>query len=193
MQVILQQEILALGHEGDVVKVAGGYANNFLIPKGLAVLATPGNLKQLEQKRSGIAKRQAALRAEAAGEAAKIDGKTVTIIAKVGEGGRLYGSITSKDIASAIEAQLGIAVDRKRLDVTEAIKRAGDVTVKVRLYPEVEATVTVTVAGEAAPAGEMASVEDYAEAAEAVEGSEAAAAEESEEAGDTEEAGESEA
>jgi len=152
MQIILQAEVPSLGREGDIVKVAGGYANNYLIPKGLAVLATPGNLKQLEQRRSAISKREAVIRGEAEGQAAKLEGKSVTITAKAGAEGRLYGSITTKDIAAAIEEGLGVAVDRRRIEPSEPIKRAGDVTVKIKLYPEVEAAVLVKVLSDTAEA-----------------------------------------
>lgn len=145
MQVILQTEVPSLGREGDVIKVAGGYANNYLLPKGLAILATPGNLKQLELRRAVIAKREAVVRGEAEGHAAKLEGKSVTITAKAGTEGRLYGSITTKDIAAAIEDGLGVAVDRRRIEPSDPIKHAGDATVRVKFYPGVEASVTIKV------------------------------------------------
>jgi len=149
MEVILQSEVPALGREGDVVNVAGGYANNYLIPKGLAVIATSGNLKQLELRRAVISKREAVIRAEALGQVAKLEGKTVVIQAKTGPEGRLYGSITTKDIAAAIEEGLGVVVDKRRIEITEPIKKAGKVTIKVKLFPEVEASVEVSVAPDA--------------------------------------------
>ena len=173
MQVILQAEVPALGREGDVVKVAGGYANNYLIPKGLAVIATPGNLKQLEFRRAVIAKREAVIRGEAQEQAAKLEGKSVTISAKAGAEGRLYGSVTTKDIAAAIEAGLGVTIDKRRIEPAEPIKRAGNVTVKIKLFSEVEASVEVKIApefveGEAAESevsDEAAPVEPEADAA----------------------------
>ena len=158
MQVILQAEVPALGREGDVVKVAGGYANNYLIPKGLAIIATPGNLKQLELRRALIAKREAVIRGEAAEQAAKLEGKSVTISAKAGAEGRLYGSVTTKDIAAAIEADLGVAIDKRRIEPAEPIKQAGDVTIKIKLFSDVEASLEIKIAPEIVE-GEVAEVE----------------------------------
>ncbi|MDP1808643.1 MAG: 50S ribosomal protein L9 [Actinomycetota bacterium] len=152
MQVILQAEVPSLGREGDIIKVAGGYANNYLIPKGLAVLATPGNLKQLELRRTVIVKREAIVRGEAEAHAAKLEGKSVTITAKAGAEGRLYGSITTKDMAAAIEDGLGVAVDRRRIEPSDPIKQAGDVTVKIKFYPGVEASVVIKVISDMAEA-----------------------------------------
>lgn len=169
MQVILRTEVPSLGREGDIVKVAGGYGNNYLIPKGMAVIATPGNLKQLKQRRAVIAKREAVVRAEAQEQAAKLEGKSVTIPAKAGAEGRLYGSITMKDIAAAIEESLGVAVDKRRIEPSDPIKQAGDVMVRIKLYPEVEASVEIKVVpelveGEASEA-QAAEIKTTAEAA----------------------------
>jgi len=173
MQVILQAEVPSLGREGDIIKVAGGYANNYLIPKGLAVLATPGNLKQLELKRTAIAKREGVVRGEAEAYAAKLEGKSVSITAKAGAEGRLYGSITTKDMAAAIEDGLGVAVDRRRIEPSDAIKQAGDVTVKIKFYPGVEASVVIKVISDMAEAEiadpemvQAATIEDETEVAE---------------------------
>jgi len=165
MQVILQKEVQSLGREGDVVKVAGGYANNFLIPKGLAIMATAGNLKQLEQRRSSIAKREVALKSDAEAEAAKLEGKSVTITVKAGAEGRLYGSITTKDIAAAIEEQLGLAVDRRRIEHSHPIKQTGNFMLKVKLYPEVEPVVEVKVRSDQAEPEAMAAEAESVEAA----------------------------
>ena len=148
MQIILTKEVPSLGGEGDVVKVAHGYATNYLIPNGLAIIATSGNLKQLEHKRESINKRRVALKAQAEEEKSKIHEKSVTIIAKAGEEGRLYGSITTKDMAAAIEKDLGLEVDRRRIDPTHPIKQAGETTITIKLYPEVEAQVTIKVESE---------------------------------------------
>ncbi len=148
MQIILTKEVPSLGGEGDVVKVAQGYATNYLIPNGLAVIATSGNLKQLEHKRESINKRRVALKAQAEEEKSKIHEKKVTIIAKAGEEGRLYGSITTKDMAAAIEKDLGLEVDRRRIEPNHPIKQIGDTTIKIRLYPEVEAKVLIKVESE---------------------------------------------
>ena len=148
MQIILTKEVPSLGGEGDVVKVAQGYATNYLIPNGLAIIATSGTLKQLENKRESINKRRSALKAQAEEEKSKIHEKKITIIAKAGEEGRLYGSITTKDMAAAIEKDLGLEVDRRRIEPTHPIKRIGDTIIKIKLYPEVEASVTIKVESE---------------------------------------------
>lgn len=148
MQIILTKEVPSLGREGDILKVAQGYANNYLIPNGFAVAATSGNLKQLEERRSGIKKRQEALLAEAEAQKAKIHEKSLTLIVKAGAEGRLYGSITTKDMAEAIEKDLGLAVDRRRIEPSDSIKEVGEVTIKLKLYPGVEASVLVKVVPE---------------------------------------------
>lgn len=145
MEVILQKEVPMLGKEGDIVKVAAGYANNYLLPRGLAVRATSGNLKQLEAKRALMAKKEATARAEAEGLAKQVEGKKVRIEVRAGEGGKLYGSVTSKDVAEAVSSQLKIAVDKRQLEMAEHIKEAGAHEIKVRFYPEVEVSLTAEV------------------------------------------------
>lgn len=149
MEVILRQAVPSLGKEGDVVRVAHGYANNYLIPRGMAVLATRGELKQLEQRRTAIERREAAARSEAQTVADRLSGKTIDISVKVGEEGRLFGSVTPKDIAAAIKEQLQMDVDRRNIDVSEHIKEAGSHEATIHVYPGVEAKITVNVAGEA--------------------------------------------
>lgn len=158
MEVILQQAIEALGREGEVVKVAPGYANNFLIPKGLAVMATRGNLKQLEQKRAGIEKREGETRTAAAEIAKKFDGKSVTIRAKAGAEGQLYGSVTTKDIAAAMSEDFGVEIDKKQIIPADPIKEAGEVDIRVRLHPDVEGALVVKVVADIAEASGPAAV-----------------------------------
>ncbi len=148
MEIILQEEVPALGREGDIVDVARGYANNYLIPKGMAVQATRGNRKQLELKGVGIEKRHKEARSEAQALADKLTDKSVTITAKAGEEGRLYGSVTVKDIAEAIQADFGIEVDKRRIVPGDPIKKAGEVTIRVRLQSDVEASLVVNVIAE---------------------------------------------
>jgi large subunit ribosomal protein L9 len=169
VEVILQEEVPALGREGDVVKVAPGYANNYLIPRGVAVMATRGNLKQLEQKRAGIEKRHAAAQAETQALADKFAGRSVTITARAGEEGRLYGSVTTADIAAAIQDNFGVEVDRRRIVPADPIKEAGEVTVKIRLQAEVEATLTVKVVAETTGESAEATEKVVEEPAETVE------------------------
>jgi large subunit ribosomal protein L9 len=194
MKVILLDEVKGKGSEGDVIDVARGFAHNFLIPRKLAVEATPGNLKQLEARRANIEKRAAKNLAEAEAIKALIDGKAVTIEAKAGEEGRLFGSVTSLMIEDAILEQLDATVDRKKMGIAGHIKDLGEHEIQVRISHEVSAIVTVTVvpeggelaedtvarileeeaqaeaaAEEAAAAGAAAEVEVAAEAEEATE------------------------
>jgi len=145
MKVILKEPVGGLGRTGDVVDVKDGYARNYLIPRELAVKATPGALKEWEQKRVVIEKKEAQERAEFEAIAGKINEKEVTVEAKAGEEGKLYGSVTSKEVASAIKDQLGIEVDRKKIELGVTIKDLGTYRALVRLYPGVDATVQVNV------------------------------------------------
>ena len=148
MKVILQTELRGKGGEGDVIDVADGYANNWLFPQRIAIRATEGNLKQLEQKRNNIAKREAVRVSDAESFKEKIEGKTVRVIAKVGDEGQLYGSVTAAQVADAAMEQLGIELDRKRIEV-KSIKVAGIHPVTVNLYRQIEATIYVDVNDEA--------------------------------------------
>ena len=162
MKVILLGEIRGKGGEGDVVDVAQGYAENYLFPKKLAVAATSGNLKQLEQRRNNIAKREAVRIENANALKANLEGKQVTVDAKVGDEGVLFGSVTGAMIADAIQAQLGIEVDRKRVELGKPIKVAGAHEVGISLYRDIRATVTVLVG---VTAEELAAAEAETEAA----------------------------
>ena len=145
MKVILLGELRGKGGEGDIVEVAQGYAENFLFPQKIAQPATPGNIKQLEERRHNIAKREAERFADAEATKAALDGKLVVVDAKIGEEGQLFGSITAAQIAEAIKEQLGVEIDRKRIVRSSSIKTAGRHDVVVDLYREVEAVVTVQV------------------------------------------------
>lgn len=145
MKVILKEAVGGLGKAGEVVNVADGYARNYLVPKDLAVIATPGALKEWEQKRKVIEKREAQERSEAEALAARLNDKEITVEAKAGEEGKLYGSVTSKEVAAAVEEQLKVAVDRKKIEIGLTIKELGTYPVAIRLYPGVEATVKVNV------------------------------------------------
>ncbi len=184
MKVILTQDVEGLGVMGDVVDVAQGYAGNFLIPRKLAVQATPGNLKHWDEKRAFIVKREAATRAEAEELAKQLDGAKIIINAKAGEEGRLYGSVTTKDVAEEIERDLKIEVDRKKIHMPEPIKATGDHEVTIHLYKDVNAKLTVSVVGEggagqaAAPAEATVEAEAEEESAEEAQAPEEASAEE---------------
>ena len=154
MQVILLKELQGRGGEGDVINVARGFANNYLLPQGIAVLATKGNLKQLEQKRSNIEKREETRVEEANALAEKLNELKVRVIAQVGEEGQLFGSVTSAMIAEAIKAEFGIDVDKRRVELKKPIKVVGEYKVTINIYRAISGTVTVVVAGEDAPVQE---------------------------------------
>ena len=174
MKVILLGEIKGKGGEGDVIDVAQGYAENYLFPKKLAVAATKGNLKQLEERRNNIAKREAVRMADANTLKETLEGKQVTVDATVGDEGILFGSVTAAMIADAIKDQLGVEIDRKRVELGKPIKVAGAHQVDVSLYREIRATVKVLVGVTAETAAEETE-EAPAEAAEAAEATEEAA------------------
>jgi len=148
MKVILTQEVKGKGGEGDVVDVARGYAVNFLIPRNMAVEATPGSLKQLDARHGNIEKRELTRTSDADSMAAALEGKTVTVSAKVGEEGRLFGSITGPMIEEAIKEQLSIKVDRRKIDLHGLIKEIGEHVITVQVYREIKADMTVNVIGE---------------------------------------------
>ena len=164
MKVVLLGEIKGKGGEGDVVDVAQGYAENYLFPKKLAVAATKGNLKQLEERRSNIEKREAVRIADANTLKETLEGKSVVVDAKVGDEGVLFGSVTSAMIADAVKAQLGVELDRKRIELGKPIKMAGSHEVAVSLYREIRATLTVLVGVTADKEVEEEAVEETAEA-----------------------------
>lgn len=145
MQVILKKDVKGTGKTGDVVKVSDGYARNMLIPKGLAVEATKANVRSLEKAKAQQAEEEAEKRAEAQKQAELLKGKAVEIKTKSGEGGRLFGSITSKDIAEAMKSQLGIDADKKKIQLDSPIKSMGTFHVTVKLYYEIHAELTVNV------------------------------------------------
>ncbi|MBK9372932.1 MAG: 50S ribosomal protein L9 [Holophagales bacterium] len=144
MKVILTDEVRGLGNRGEVVSVAAGYARNFLLPKELAYLATPGNVKRLEQEKKRYDVSQAKEKDQAATVAKAFEGLTVTVRKKAGEHDAIYGSVTASELAEALAAK-GITVDRRRIDLEEPIKRLGTHTVHVRLHREVVATLNVEV------------------------------------------------
>ena len=148
MKVILLKELKGRGGEGDVIDVAQGFAVNYLLPQGIALKATKGELKQLEQRRGNIEKRELARTTDAATIKEALDGKTVEVTAKVGEEGQLFGSVTPTIIAEAIVEQIGVNIDRKKVDLGRPIKVAGIHQVAVSVYRDIKATINVKVAGE---------------------------------------------
>lgn len=145
MQVILKTDVSKVGQVGDVCKVADGFGRNFLIPQGLAILATPGALKQIGDLKRSETRRQDRARAEMNDLAAKIGRETVSFKARVGETGRLYGSITATDIAEALEAQLGTAVDRRKIVLDDTIRSLGEHSVPIHLMHGIDAMIKVIV------------------------------------------------
>ena len=147
MEVILREDVEKLGTRGQVLKVANGYARNFLLPKRLAVAATESNRKIVEQERQAHLRREAKLKGEAEDLAKMLGGVNVTIAQKAGETDQLFGSVTSKDIAEALEKQ-NFSIDRRKIQLDEPIKQLGDHKVTVRLHREVPVEVTVHVVRE---------------------------------------------
>lgn len=147
MKIILQEEVEKLGRRGEVVEVADGYARNFLLPRKLAIPATGGNLKRLEQIRAQLAKRTASEKASAEQLAQTLNFVSVTIARKAGESDQLFGSVTAADIAEALAAQ-GFNVDKRRIQLDEPIKLIGEYQVTVKLMHDVTSTVKVVVVRE---------------------------------------------
>jgi large subunit ribosomal protein L9 len=145
MKVILNENIETLGHIGDIVKVAPGYARNYLLPKKLAVLATEGNAKALEHtKRQMLYKKNKALES-AKSLSAKLEALSIVLSHKAGEEGKLFGAVTNMDIAAFLKAN-GFDIDRKSIVLADAIKHTGEYSVALKVHPEVTATLKVTVA-----------------------------------------------
>lgn len=145
MKVILLKELKGRGGEGDVVDVAQGFAVNYLLPQGIAVEATKGELKQLEQRRHNIEKRELARTTDAGTIKDALDGKSLKVFAKVGEEGQLFGSITTSMLADAILEQIGVTVDRKKIDLGKAIKTVGKHEITVSVYRDIKAAIEVNV------------------------------------------------
>lgn len=147
MRVILMQDVLHTGKRGEVIDVKPGHARNYLIPQGMALPATPGNMQYFEQQRTKIDAQHAKEREAAAEIAAQIAGTRLTVAKRVGESETLYGSVTATEVAELLEGK-GISVDRRRIDLEGGIKSLGDHEVRIELHPEVVAEVTVTVVAE---------------------------------------------
>ena len=145
MKVILLQDVKTLGKKGDVVEVSDGYARNQLIPKGFAKEATQGNVRNLEKQKALAAEKKAAQKEAAQKQADELEKVTIEIKTKGGDNGKLFGSITSKDIAEALEEQYGLKVDKKKIDLAAPIKQTGVTNVTIKLFPEVSAKVKVKV------------------------------------------------
>jgi large subunit ribosomal protein L9 len=147
MEIILKEDIDKLGQRGQVVKVSAGFGRNYLLPQGLAVEISAGNLRQLEHEKRAIDVRQRKEKVAADGVRSRIESVSVTIARKVGEGDVLYGSVTNSDIAEAL-AEQGVTVDKRKIQLEEPIKALGSYQVTVKLLRDVQAGIKVNVVKE---------------------------------------------
>ena len=147
MEIVLLEDIKALGKKGQLVKVNDGYARNYILPKNLGVEATAKNLNDLKLKKANEEKVAAEQLAAAKELAKQIGTKSVTVSIKAGEGGKTFGSVSSKEIAKAVQDQLGLDIDKKKMVLTDPIKSVGDFEVPVKLHKDVTATLRVKVVG----------------------------------------------
>jgi len=148
MKVILIKDVKGTGKTGEVVKVSDGFANNRLIPAGLAVAATDKNIREIEKEKALRKEKEAEETAAAKALATELESQVITVRTKAGEGGKLFGSITSMDIATAIKEQTGKEIDRKKISLDRPIKQMGAETVDVKLYTDISAKVRINVVGE---------------------------------------------
>jgi large subunit ribosomal protein L9 len=145
MQVILRNDLEGLGKRGDIVEVADGHARNYLLPKGLAITATPGAVEQAAKMRRARDLRDASDREAATTVASTLVPKVITVVAKAGAEGKLFGSVTTADIVAAVAEQTGVELDRKTLHLDEQIKTLGQHTATATLHPDVSFPITVEV------------------------------------------------
>jgi len=155
MEVILKDDVQNLGHRGEVVKVADGYARNYLLPRKLAMQATSANKAVIEQMKSAAARRAATEKSQAEALAVKLEPVVLDFTRKSGEAGHLFGSVTSADIATAL-AEKGFEIDRRKIALAEPIKSVGDTKVAIKLFRDVAAQITVNVVAEASDETEAA-------------------------------------
>lgn len=147
MQVILTQDMDDLGLEGDIVAVAKGYGRNYLVPQGMALLATKENITALGMQRKKIEMKRVKVRQEAETFRESMDGTVLSFAQKAGAEGKLYGSVTTMDIAAALEEK-GIVIDRRKIVLEKPVKEVGEFDVDVKIYPEVVGTVKIVVTAE---------------------------------------------
>jgi len=175
--ILLREDIDSVGGRGEIVKVKAGYARNFLLPQGLATLATKGNIKQIEQERAALLKKAAIDVATAEAQREQMESITLNFERLAGDHGTLFGSVTSMDIAEALQNK-GYEIDRRKIVLKDAIKETGEYTVNVKLHREVTLTLPITVTAEGAKeepkAEKKAKAKAEPETASTVEGSDAA-------------------
>ena len=145
MKIILTEEVANLGMPGDLVEVKGGYGRNYLLPRGLAIKSTRGAEKQIESLRRARAAREVASHEDAQALAGRLSGLTVQVPARAGEGGRLFGRVTTADVAAAVTAAGGPELDRRRIELPSSIKTTGQHAVTVRVHPEVSTQLQIEV------------------------------------------------
>ncbi|HMG42538.1 MAG TPA: 50S ribosomal protein L9 [Acidimicrobiales bacterium] len=148
MKVILRTDVNDLGKRGDILDVADGYARNYLVPKGIAIKASDGTQSQAKAMRRARDLRDAQDRSAAEEVATTIVAKVVTLTARAGSEGKLFGSVTASDIAAAVEAQTGVEIDRRKLDLPEPVKTLGTHVIPVKLHADVQFPITVEVVAE---------------------------------------------
>lgn len=165
MEILLLEDVPKVGNEGEIIEVANGFARNYLIPQGLARRATPGIKKQAEQIRKAAERRRNRERASAEELAKQIEQVTLTFETKVGETGRLYGSVTSADIADRLAEELGEDVDRRAIELPESIRQLGTYEIPIRLVSDLVPTFRVEVVGEGGMTAESIDVEVQKQAA----------------------------
>ncbi len=143
MEIILLKDVKGQGKKGDVIKVSPGYARNFLMPRGYAMPATEKDKRKLKEQNAAIHRKEQAERARAKKEAEKISDLKVELKVKAGERGKLFGSVTAKDIAAGLEEQHGIKVNRKKIVLSEPLKNIGEFKIEIKVYPEISALLEV--------------------------------------------------
>lgn len=160
--ILLREDVEHLGGRGEIVKVKSGYARNFLLPQGIASLATKGNVKQIEQEREALLKKAALERSTAEAQSDQMQGISLEFVRKAGEGGTLFGSVTSMDVAEALKAK-GYEIDRRKIALKDAIKETGEFSVNVKLHREVSIAIPVSVTAEGGKAEAKAKRSDAVE------------------------------
>jgi len=148
MQVILLEDVKKLGEKGKVVNVAEGYARNYLIPKGLAVEASKGRIKDLEKQKAIQAEKKKQIEEKARALGNRLDGLKLTIQTRVGDAGKLFGAIGNKDIADALKEKHGLNVDKKKIVVKSPIKALGEYPITIKLHPAVQVEINLEVVAE---------------------------------------------
>ena len=148
MKVILQQDVKKVGNKGDIVEVSEGYGRNFLLPKKLAVEATAANLETAKQKANSAAMKKQQATDEARLLAAQLEKVSVKVAVRIGEGGKLFGSVTGKDVADALAKEHGIDVDRRKISLKSEVTGAGEYEAVIKVHPEIQSTIRVLVVAE---------------------------------------------